>query len=253
MLLRSLCTVVLLLAVSDASPAATVLITGANRGIGLALAREYAARDWKVIATARSPQSATELRELASSDPDVTIEPLDVTDHAAIDALAAKYRGQPLDALVNNAGIAGAMGSQVFGRMDYAAFRQTLEVNAIGALKLSEALLPNLLAGKNPRIVALSTSEASFANIDAARLYWYRASKAALNMLMLNLAYELKPKGVIVALLNPGPVDTDMMRGVRMPKQPPAEAAKKCATVMSGITLDRTGKFWNYDGGEVPW
>jgi len=236
---------------ADAPP--TVLITGASRGIGLELARQYAVRGWRVIATARKPQEAAELRALAAQHANVVLEPLDVTDHAGIDALAAKYRQQPIDVLINNAGVAGPVPQQTFGSMDYAVFRDVLEVNTIGPLKVAEAFLPNLLAGQQKKLVTLSTSEASFGRLDAARLYWYRSSKAAVNMLMLNLAHELKGRGVTVALVNPGPVATDMMRNVHMPLQKPADAVAKVIGIIDRMTPAETGRFWDYKGGEVPW
>ena len=102
-------------------------------------------------------------------------------------------------------------------------------------------------------MVLIGTSEASFGDIDAAQLYWYRGSKAAAHMLMLNLAYELKPRGIAVAVINPGPVDTDMMKGVRMPLQPPAEAVGKVIGIIDALTTATTGQFWDYNGGHVPW
>jgi len=236
-----------------ADPAGTVFITGASRGIGLELAREYADRGWHVIATARRPADAPELAKLAATHPGVTLEQLDVTDLARIDVLAAKYRDQPIDVLINNAGIAGPVPGQMLGRMNFELLRQVLDTDAVGPMKLSEALLPNVIASHQKKIVTLSTSEASFAKIDAGRLYWYRAAKAAVNMLMLNLAYDVRKKGVAVALINPGPVDTDMMKGVPMKLQPAAEAVPKVIGIIDRLNLENTGKFWDYAGGEVPW
>jgi len=240
------------LAAADVPPA-TVLVTGASRGIGLELARQYADRGWRVIATARRPADSGELVALSAGRPNVVLEPLDVTDFAQIDALAAKYKGEPIDVLINNAGISGPVPSQFLGRMDYAVFRSVLETNAVGPMRLSEALLPSVLASRQRKIVTISSSEASFGRIDAARLYWYRASKAAVNMLMLNLALDLKKKGGTVAVINPGPVDTDFMKGVKMPLQKPAAAVGKVIGIIDRVTLDETGKFWDYDGGQLPW
>jgi NAD(P)-dependent dehydrogenase (short-subunit alcohol dehydrogenase family) len=231
----------------------TVLITGSNKGIGLELVHQYAARGWQVIATTRKPEDAAELKAFAATHANVRVEALDVADHSMIDGLATRMKDKPLDILINNAGMAGSMGGQRFGKFDYASFRNTLEVNAVGPLKLSEAFAPNLRLGTQKKIVLLGTSEASFAGIDAARLYFYRSSKAAAHMLMLNLAYELKPQGIAVAVVNPGPVDTDMMKGVRMPLQPPAIAVAKVIGIIDGVNLANTGKFWNYSGGFVAW
>jgi NAD(P)-dependent dehydrogenase (short-subunit alcohol dehydrogenase family) len=230
-----------------------VLITGANRGIGLELARQYAARGWTVIATARKPADAKALREIAAASPNLSIETLDLLDYATIDALAMRLAGRPLDILLHNSGISGGVPAQMLGKMRYDVFREVLEVNTIGPMKLTEALLPNLYAGQQKKLVLIGTSEAAFASINAGRLYWYRSSKAAAHMLMLNLAYELKPKNVAVGVINPGPVDTDLMKGVRMPLQPPAEAVVKIIGIIDRLNLDNTARFWDYAGGELRW
>jgi NAD(P)-dependent dehydrogenase (short-subunit alcohol dehydrogenase family) len=236
-----------------ADPQPTVLITGANRGIGLELARQYAVRGWQVIATARKPADAAALGDLAKGHSNLSVETLDLADHAGIDALAAKLGGRSIDILIHNAGISGGVPAQMLGKMNYEVFRQVLEVNTIGPMKLSEKLLPNIRTSVQKKIILIGTSEASFAGVDAGRLYWYRASKAAAHMLMLNLAYELKGRQVAVGVINPGPVDTDMMKGVRMPLQPPAEAVGKVIGIIDNMTIENTGKFWNYSGGQVPW
>ena len=241
-------------AATAAAATGTVLITGSNRGIGLELARQYAARGWQVIATARKPAEAAELRKIAADHPrNVELETLDVADHASIDALAKKLGGRPIDLLLHNAGISGGVPNQMFGRMNYDAFREVLEVNTIGPMKLTESLMPNVLASAQKKVVLIGTSEASFKSINAGRLYWYRSSKAAAHMLMLNLAFELKPKGVAVGVINPGPVDTDMMKGVRMPLQPPAVSVGKVIGLIDRLDVDHTGRFWDYEGGELSW
>ena len=232
----------------------TVLVTGANRGIGLALARQYATRGWTVIATARDLAAAAELRELAARHPDrIVLETLDVTDHAGVDALAKRLAGRPIDLLLHNAGVSGGPEKQMFGRLDYQAFRDTLEVNTLGPMKVTEALVANVLAGSQKKIVLIGTSEAWFRSINAGRMYWYRGSKAAAHMLMLNLAFELKPKGVTVGVINPGPVATDMMKGLRMPMQSPDESVAKVIGIIDRLELANTGKFWDYERGEQPW
>jgi NAD(P)-dependent dehydrogenase (short-subunit alcohol dehydrogenase family) len=241
------------LAAPAADPAPTVLVTGANRGIGLSLAKLYAAKGWTVIATARRPAEAADLQALARSDPDVSIEALEVTDHAQVDALAAKLRGRPIDLLINNAGITGDRGAQVFGKLDYAVARQVMETNMIAPMKIAEVLMPNLLAGRQKKLVTISSSEGSVASVNAARSYWYRASKAAVNMAMRNLAFAVQKDGVAVALVNPGPVATDMMKGARIPLQPVDEAAAKVVGIIDALTLEKTGRFWDYAGGELPW
>lgn len=232
----------------------TVLVTGANRGIGLGLARHYAKAGWKVIATARKPAEAAELKALAAADPDVTVEALDVTDFKSIDDLAAKYAGKPIDILINNAGITGDPRQQTLGRVNYDMGRQVYETNVFGPLKMTDAFIGNVQASRVKKLITISSSEGSMGmSSGTGRMYFYRSSKSAVNMVMLNIALEQKPKGVIVAVINPGPVATDLMKGVRMPLQPIDEAVGKVAGVIDKLTLDDAGKFWDYQGGTIPW
>ena len=234
----------------------TVLITGANRGIGLELTRQYAARGWKVIATARKPAEAAELGTLAAkSEGRVSIEALDVTDLAAIDALAAKYQGQPVDVLFNNAGITGGGNNQLFAKkMDWPLYEQVLRTNVIGPLKMAEAFLPHILASQQKKISNVSSSQGSIGSMKNGMLYFYRPSKAALNMEMRNLAIQLKSKGVSVALIDPGPVDTDMMS--MLPKKmlrPVTTAGSDLIRITDQLSLENTGTFWTFDGSVLPW
>ncbi|MCL4776505.1 MAG: SDR family oxidoreductase [Gammaproteobacteria bacterium] len=237
------------------APATTILITGANRGIGLEYVRQAAARGWNVIATARRPEAATELKAFAAANPAVVIEQLDVTDFAQVDALAAKYRDRPIDVLVNNAGVTGTMQDQAFGRhSDWAVFEQVLRTNTIAPLKIAEAFLPSLLASQQKKLINVSSSEGSIGGVTQPRLYFYRASKAALNMEMRNVALSQKGKGLLVANINPGMVDTDMMAG--MPKamlRPKEEAVKDLMRISDQLTAENTGRFWDYSGKELPW
>jgi NAD(P)-dependent dehydrogenase (short-subunit alcohol dehydrogenase family) len=234
----------------------TVLVTGANRGIGLELTRQYAARGWKVIATARKPAEATELAALASkSGGRVSIEMLDVTDLAAIDALAAKYQGQPVDVLFNNAGITGGGPNQLFAKnMDWPVYELVLRTNVIGPLKMAEAFLPHILASQQKKISNVSSSQGSIGSMKNGMLYFYRPSKAALNMEMRNLAIQLKSKGVAVALIDPGPVDTDMMS--MLPKKmlrPVETAGSDLIRITDQLSLENSGTFWTFDGSVLPW
>jgi NAD(P)-dependent dehydrogenase (short-subunit alcohol dehydrogenase family) len=233
----------------------TALITGSNRGIGLEYVRQYAAQGWKVIATCRNPAEATELQALAKANPAVVVEKMDVTDLDQVDALAAKYKDKPIDVVANNAGFTGSMMSQMFGKkMDWQVFEQVLKTNVVGPLKVADAFLPNLLASQQKKLVNVSSSEGSIAGVNSPRLYFYRASKAALNMEMRNLAFALKGKGVAVALINPGPVDTDMMKG--LPKamlRKKEDAVKDLIRITDQLNLENTGSFWNFDGTALPW
>lgn len=239
----------------QAAEAGTVLVTGANRGIGLEFARQYAAKGYKVIATARKPSEATELNALAKADKDIVVETLDVTDIAAIDALAAKYKGQPIDILINNAGITGYPEKQRFGTIDYASFDDVMNTNVRGPLKMTEAFTEHLAASKQKKVMVVTSSEGSIAGATSNRQPFYRGSKAAVNMVMKNVSYTLKDKGISIALINPGPVDTDMMAGARgrMPLRTTELAVKELSAIMETLTLDKTATFFNFDGTTLPW
>jgi NAD(P)-dependent dehydrogenase (short-subunit alcohol dehydrogenase family) len=188
-----------------------VLVTGANRGLGLEFTRQYAALGWTVIATARKPEAAEDLNALAAAHPNIIVEQLDVNDFERIDELAAKYQDQPIDVLLNNAGISGSPDpKQLFGRLDYSRFDAFMHTNARGPLKMSEAFLPHVQAGKLKRVVVVSSLGGSFAARDsmAPATMFYRASKSAVNMLMVNVADATKKYDITVVLLNPGLVDT---------------------------------------------
>ncbi len=239
-------------AFTDGAP--TVLITGSNRGIGLELARQYAEKGWNVIATARKPDKAEELQAIAAEHPDVVVEKLDVTDHDAIDALAAKYKDQPIDVLLNNAGITGSRESQVFGQMDYDVFFKVINVNVVGPLKMAEAFIDNVAASDQKKIVSITSSEGSITMVRGARNYFYRPSKAALNMVMRTLSKEVARRGVIVGLINPGLVATDMtsMLPDRI-KMSPQESVSGIIAVIDGLTPETSGTFLQWDGKELPW
>ncbi|HRX88059.1 MAG TPA: SDR family oxidoreductase [Steroidobacteraceae bacterium] len=232
----------------------TVLITGSNRGIGLGLASAYAAKGWRVIATCRDPAAASDLNALAIAHPNLVVKQLDVTDADQVRLLAVAIEGRAIDVLINNSGIAGNIEDQQVGKMDLNEFERVLAVNTVGPLRVAEALLPNIVAGTERKIVNISTSEASF-GVDRGpgRIPFYRASKAGLNMLMLNYAKLLAKDGIAVALINPGPVDTDMMKGARMPLRSVELAVSELIAVVDQVNIENTGRFWNYDGKTLPW
>jgi NAD(P)-dependent dehydrogenase (short-subunit alcohol dehydrogenase family) len=232
----------------------TVLITGANRGLGLEFARQYAARGWTVIATARNPDKASDLRELARSS-GVTIERLDVLDRAAITALAARYEGAPIDLLINNAGIGGDPALQSLGAFDYELFEEAMAVNVYGPLAVAEAFLPNVIASRHKKIVAITSGWGIFSLPRPPGPYFYRASKAALNMAMHTLATDLRDEQIIVGLVAPGAADTDLRRQLQGNSNAPtaAEAAAATIKVIDGLTLENSRQPINFDGSVLPW
>ena len=232
----------------------TVLITGSNRGLGYEFTRQYAERGYTIIATARKPEKADALQELATSNPNITIEKLDVTDLDAIDALAAKYADQPIDILINNAGVTGdPFKTQVLGKIDYDAFDFVMHVNVKGPLKIAEAFLSNVEASEQKKIISVSSSMGSISKTFGTG-YFYRSSKAALNMTMATMAKEVKKKGIVIGLVNPGPTATDMMKNFSgSTLRDPVEATSDMIRNIDNLTIDNTGAFLQYDGTTLPW
>ena len=238
---------------------ATVLITGSNRGLGFEFTKQYASRGWKVIATARNPETATELRALAGKNRNVTVDKLDVQDVAAIKALAAKYRATPIDVLINNAGILGEMDAQAAGSLDYAQFEQVMAVNVYGALATAEAFRDHVAASNHKKIASITSRSGIISQPGYRGPSFYRASKVALNMVMRVLADELRERNVIVALVSPVPTETDMLRqligrenAARQAK--PADVIGGLIKVIDGLTMANSGGQPVYfDGTLLPW
>ncbi len=245
-------------AAAQSADAPTVLITGSNRGLGLEFTRQYAAKGWNVIATCRAPGKADALQALAAVYENIAIEPLDVSNHAMIDALSEKYRDRPIDVLLNNAGMSGSPSpTQVFGRLDAFEFDRYMRTNAWAPLIMSQGFIEQVKASGQKKIVSLSSLAGSFGakSGGVAGLYYYKSSKAALNMIMVNLARELERDGVIVALISPGVVDTQGMipEGVTFPGLVPIdESIGGLIDVVDGLTIEDTGKFIRYNGEEQP-
>jgi NAD(P)-dependent dehydrogenase (short-subunit alcohol dehydrogenase family) len=236
----------------------TVLVTGANRGLGLEFAKQYAARGWAVIATVRNPEAAVELQALAARNRAIAVETLDLVDTAAIEALAAKYRGKPIDVVVNNAGVLGDLAKQKLGQLDYSEFENVMAVNVYGALAVAEAFRDHVAASDRKKIVSITSGSGMISVPGSLGPYFYRASKVALNMVMKVLADDLRSRGVIVGVIAPGTADTDMRRALvgaerAARDQTPAAAVAAMMQVIDGLTLEQSGLPLNYDGRQMPW
>jgi NAD(P)-dependent dehydrogenase (short-subunit alcohol dehydrogenase family) len=243
----------------------TVLITGAGRGLGLEMARQYAADGWQVIGTVRDAARATELVALAANSGDrVRVETMDVADHASIDALANRLRApdgaaQPIDVLVNSAGTMGSgnfaqqgIAFGRFGKSDFPDWEMVFRVNVIGPMKMAEAFVGHVAASEQRRLVALSSIIGSIAKNEIGGLYAYRATKAALNAVMRSLAIDLGRKHRIVAApIHPGWVRTEM--GGPRADLDAATSVAGIRQVIAGLDADKAGRFWMYDGTELPW
>ena len=224
----------------------TVIITGANRGIGLELARQYSADGWTVIATAREPAKATALAAL----PGVELCELAVDDESAITAFAAALAGRHIDLLINNAGIMGPdLPAQSRDGIDGAGWLLTLQVNALAPILLALAVKPLLVPGA--KIATISSHLGSITENESGGMYAYRASKAAVNMGNRSLAADLRDAGITCLVLHPGWVQTDM-GGAKAPVTVPDSAAG-LRRIIAGATLADSGCFIGFDGRRIPW
>ena len=234
----------------------TVLITGSSRGIGLEFTRQYAEKGWNVIATARSPEDDKLLQGLAKVYDNISLETLDVTDHREIDNLADKLHGQPIDVLINNAGISGGRNTQQFGSTDYSVFDDVMNINVLGPLKITEAFIDHVAASDQKKIINISSTEGRLSMIRGSRMYFYRASKAALNMMMRNVALATKDKGVIIGIITPGLVDTDFLAGSRLPKQlmlAPQVSVERSISTIERLTPELSGQYVANTGEVMSW
>lgn len=225
--------------------AQTVLITGANRGIGLEFARQYAAAGWSVIACCRQPEAANELHQLGAA---VELQRLDVTDDDEIRGLAARLAGRAIDVLINNAGVFPQR--EALGETATESWLGVLHSNCIGPVHVLEALLPNLHAGQHRKTIAITSGLGSIGGGLGGGNYAYRTSKAALNMAMANAAAELRGR-LIVAVISPGWVQTDM--GGNQAPLPVQESVHGIRRVIDGLKPADSGSLFNYDGNLLPW
>jgi NAD(P)-dependent dehydrogenase (short-subunit alcohol dehydrogenase family) len=222
----------------------TVLITGANRGIGLELTRQYAAAGWEVIACCRKPKEAAQLARLK-----VEIRPLDVAKPASIAKLSAALKGRAIDVLLNNAGVLGRRSG--FGKAETKEFLSVMQVNALGPLLMAQAFWPHVKRSGLKKIVAITSGMGSIAGGANGGSYAYRSSKAALNMVMKNLGRDLGEKGIVTAAISPGWVRTDM--GGRHAPQGVVESAAGIIEVIAGLDAKSSGGFFNYNGQVLRW
>ena len=227
-----------------------VVITGSNRGIGLALATLYAQRGDTVFACCRTPGKAEELQALARTH-SVTVVPLDVGSDESVAALAKQLASSPVDTLINNAGVSGGPPEQQTAtRMDFAAWADAFNVNSLGPVRVMQALLPALKRSRSAKVMSV-TSQLGAISLDMAFALGYAASKAALNKFMRLAASELKPQGIAVGVIHPGWVKTDM--GGPRASITPSESAAGIAKVIDQLSPQNAGGFWNWNGSRHQW
>jgi NAD(P)-dependent dehydrogenase (short-subunit alcohol dehydrogenase family) len=243
----------------DSENVPTILITGTSRGIGLEFTRQYAALGWRVLATCRRPHEANELQDIAAEYPNVTIDELDVLRHDMIDSLAKKYKDQPIDVLLNVAGFFGdnlRMRGSFFGKLDYDLWDLYVHTNAIGPLKMAEAFFDHVVASEQKKIMTISSQQGSIEDSYGPGSFFYRGSKAALNMFLHTLSGQTKVKknDVLIGMFSPGLIIDDRTRN--LPLEGKVErpiSVTAMIGVIENFTPEMSGGFYKWSGETVPW
>ena len=223
----------------------TVFITGANRGIGLALAQHFSDAGFKVIGTARKPEQALELKKTGAQ-----VEQLDVTDQASVDAMAQRLAETPIDILINNAGIKGS-DTKDMASLDVESIEWVLNVNTLGPVRVMKALFPNVQSSERKVIVNISSTMGSIERNTWGCCAGYRASKTALNSINKTFAVDFGKQGVSFVVMHPGYVQTDMNDGSG--NITPGQSAVGLMNVITGLDASDNGKFYDWQGKDLPW
>ncbi|MFC1560636.1 SDR family oxidoreductase [Pseudomonadota bacterium] len=228
----------------------TILITGANRGIGLELSEQFAADGWTVLACCRNPTNAEALQSLSKRYPAIELHALDVTDYAQMSSLSARLRDRPIDILLSNAGIYGPRGAN-FGDVDAAAWREVFEVNSIAPMMLVQAFVDQVAASPQKLVGVISSKMGSIADNGSGGSYIYRSSKTAVNQVVRNLSIDLAGHGISVLSLHPGWVQTEM--GGANAETSVGDSAAGLKAILQGAGPEQNGQFLEFNGDPIPW
>jgi len=230
----------------------SILITGSNRGLGLEWARQYAGDGWRIHATCRHPDEATELHKLAGQFPALAIHRLDVTREDEIQSLATELHNDAVDILLNNAGVyVEKFDDTLAAGLSYDHWLDTLRVNTLGAMRVTAAFVEHVARSRQRLVIAITSHMGSIGEISSPGSYYYRSSKAALNASMKGLSLELKPRDIGVLLLHPGWVQTRM--GGPGAQLTPAQSVRGMRAIVERFSLVDSGRFLRYNGTEIPW
>lgn len=228
----------------------TLLITGANRGIGLELCRQYLAQGWDVHACCRKPKKAKELNKLADKNDKLTVHELEVTKEKQMDALKKALKDKPVDILINNAGV-HALGASQFGETDDKAWEEAVAVNLVAPMKMMEHFAENVSISDKKIIASMSSKMGSIEDNGSGGAYAYRATKAALNAVMVSAAHDLRHLDITALILHPGWVRTDM--GGPNGEISVEESAQMLCKILDECDITDSGKFFDIDGTIIPW
>jgi len=228
----------------------TILITGANRGIGLELSEQFAEDGWQVLACCRNPADARQLQALSERGLAIELHALDVTDYAQMATLADQLANRPIDILLSNAGIYGSKGTG-FGEVDAEEWRQVLEVNTIAPLMLAQAFVEQVAASQQKLVAVISSKVGSIADNSSGGSYIYRSSKTAVNQVVKSLSIDLAGRNIAVISLHPGWVQTEM--GGPNAEIGTDESVSGLKSILQSAGLAQSGQFIEFNGNSIPW
>ncbi|WIO75339.1 SDR family oxidoreductase [Porticoccaceae bacterium LTM1] len=228
----------------------TLLITGANRGIGLELTRQYLEGGWNVLACCRQPDQADELKQLQSDNTMLSIHSVDVGNEQSIKQLAEELKGKSIDVLLNNAGIYGGSGNKL-GSITSDQWLEVFKVNTIGPLLMAQVFLDQVASSDKKTIATISSKVGSIEDNQSGSNYMYRSSKTAVNQAMKSLSIDASGLGIKAVVLHPGWVLTDM--GGPNALINTQQSASGLKAVLDNLKMEQSGQFINYDGSEIPW
>ncbi len=228
----------------------TLLITGANRGIGLALCNQYLQQGWNVHACCRRPNNAHDLNALAKTQKQLNVHGLEVTDDEQMDSLKKALKDKPIDMLINNAGV-HALGASQFGKGSDKAWDEAVAVNLVAPMRMMEHFVENIAISDKKIIASMSSKMGSMDDNTSGGAYAYRATKAALNAVMVSAAHDLRHLDITALVLHPGWVRTDM--GGPHGEISVEESATMLCKILDNCSLEDSGKFFDIDGTIIPW
>ena len=228
----------------------TILITGANRGIGLELTEQFAADGWTVLACCRNPAAAEALQALGSRYPAIEVHALEVTDYAQMSSLSAQLRDRSIDILLSNAGIYGPRGAN-FGDVEAAAWREVFEVNSIAPMMLVQAFVDQVAGSPQKLVAVISSKMGSIADNGSGGSYIYRSSKTAVNLVVRNLSIDLAGRGISALSLHPGWVQTEM--GGANAETSVGDSAAGLKAILQQAGPEQNGQFLEFNGAPIPW
>ena len=229
---------------------ATILVTGANRGLGIEFVEQYLNEGNDVIATYRNENSSMDLIEMGNERSNLKLLQLDVSSNKSLNSFAENLGDSPIDIFINNAGVYGPRNSS-FGNVDEENWIPAIKVNAIAPLLLTQLIIKNIRAGTDKKLIYITSKMGSIDDNKGGGAYVYRSSKTALNVVVKSLSIDLKNENIAVALIHPGWVKTDM--GGPNALIDKDTSVRGMTEVISNLDISSTGNFYNYDGSIIPW